>query len=208
MPSTVNKRCVVYILAKRLRLQIVSLKFLWFFIISDTTCLTIAKYYDDIATYEVSVCAWRNWRYAVVCVLAVVIFGKNLVPKQDMVPYEAFWHMDTTNCNLSKIGSKIIAIRFYETWNRILKACIALKPEGDEKLKLRNSINDWRRDKRALISLTSLSRKLTSKFVTFFPWSNQMHDDVNAVSYAFARCRNRQQIYKITWWISNYWTLH
>ena len=28
---------------------------------------------------------------------------------------------------------------------------------------------DWRRDKRAPISLTSLSRKLTSKFVTFFP---------------------------------------
>ena len=58
-----------------------------------------------------------------------------------MVPCEAFWHMDTTNCNLSKIGSKLIAIRFCETWNRILKACIALKPEGDEKLKPRNSIN-------------------------------------------------------------------
>ena len=73
--------------------------------------------------------------------LAVVIFVKKLVPKQDMVPCEAFWHMDTTNCNLSKIGSKIIAIRFCETWNRILKACIALKPEGDEKWKPRNSIN-------------------------------------------------------------------
>ena len=58
-----------------------------------------------------------------------------------MVPCEAFWHIDTTNCNLSKIGSKIIAIRFCETWNRILKACIALKPEGDEKWKSRNSIN-------------------------------------------------------------------
>ena len=58
-----------------------------------------------------------------------------------MVPCEAFWHMDTTNCNLSKIGSKLIAIRFCETWNRILKACIALKPEGDEKWKPRNSIN-------------------------------------------------------------------
>ena len=58
-----------------------------------------------------------------------------------MVPCEAFWHMDTTNCNLSKIGSKIIAIRFFETWNRILKACIALKPEGDEKWIPRNSIN-------------------------------------------------------------------
>ena len=58
-----------------------------------------------------------------------------------MVPCEAFWHVDTTNCNLSKIGSKIIAIRFCETWNRILRACIALKPEGDEKWKPRNSIN-------------------------------------------------------------------
>ena len=29
MPSTVNKRCVVYILAKRVRSQTVSLKFLW-----------------------------------------------------------------------------------------------------------------------------------------------------------------------------------
>ena len=29
MPSTVNKRCVVYILAKRVRSHTVSLKFLW-----------------------------------------------------------------------------------------------------------------------------------------------------------------------------------
>ena len=29
MPSTVNKRCVVYILVKRVRSQTVSLKFLW-----------------------------------------------------------------------------------------------------------------------------------------------------------------------------------
>ena len=41
----------------------------------------------------------------------------------------------------TKIGSKIIAIRFCETWNHILKACIALKPEGDEEWKPRNSIN-------------------------------------------------------------------
>ena len=70
------------------------------------------------------------------------------IPKQDIVPCEAFWHMDTTNCNLSKIGSKIIAIRFCETWNRILKACIALKPEEDENWKPQNSINShqlaWR----------------------------------------------------------------
>ena len=66
---------------------------------------------------------------------------RNKFQKQHMVPYEPFWHMDTTNCNLSKIGSKIIAIRFCEPWNRILKACIALKPEGDENWKPRNSIN-------------------------------------------------------------------
>ena len=41
-----------------------------------------------------------------------------------MVPCEAFLHMDTTNCNLSKIGSKIIAIRFlgvkrYTVWRYI-----------------------------------------------------------------------------------------
>ena len=99
------------------------------------------KIYDDIATYEVSVCAWHNWRSAVVGVFAVVIFGRKLVPKQDMVPCEAFWHMDTTNCNLSKIGSKTIAICFCDTWNRILKASISSKREGDEKWKPRNSIN-------------------------------------------------------------------
>ena len=49
--------------------------------------------------------------------------------------------MDTTNCNLSKIGNKIIATHFCKTWNRILKACIALKPEGDEKWKPQNSMN-------------------------------------------------------------------
>ena len=57
-----------------------------------------------------------------------------------MVPCEDFWHMDTTNCNLSKNGSKTIAICFCETWNRISKACIAFKPEEDEKWKPRNSI--------------------------------------------------------------------
>ena len=42
---------------------------------------------------------------------------------------------------LVKNRSKIIVIRFCETWNRILKACIALKPEGDEEWKPRNYIN-------------------------------------------------------------------
>ena len=32
MPSTVNKRCVVYILAKQVRSQTVSFKFLWMII--------------------------------------------------------------------------------------------------------------------------------------------------------------------------------
>ena len=35
----------------------------------------------------------------------------------------------------------LVRIRFCETYNRILKACFALKPEGDEKWKPRNSIN-------------------------------------------------------------------
>ena len=78
---------------------------------------------------------------AVVGVFAVVILERNKLQKQDMVPCEAFWHMDTTNCNLSKIGSKIIAVRFCETWNHIFKACITLKPKGDEKWKPRNSKN-------------------------------------------------------------------
>ena len=94
--------------------------------------------YDDIATHEVSVCAWRNWRSAVVGVLAVVIFEKKSSKSKIWYPVKRLY---ITNCNLSKIGSKIIAIRFCETWNRILKACIALKPEGDEKWKPRNSIN-------------------------------------------------------------------
>ena len=69
-------------------------------------------------------------------------FWKEISSKnQDMVPCEAFWHMDNTNINLSKIGSKLIAIRFCEIWNRISKACIALKPEGDEKWKPRNFLN-------------------------------------------------------------------
>ena len=128
------------ILAKRVRSQTVSLKFIWILLNKGYNMLNNTKIYDDIATYEVPVCALNNWRSTVVGVLAVVILERNQFQKQDMVHCEAFWHMDTTICNLSKIGSKIIAIRFCETWNRILKACIALKPEGDEKWKPRNSI--------------------------------------------------------------------
>ena len=57
MPSTVNKRCVVYILAKRVRSQIVSLKFLWNLLNKGYNMLNNTKIYDDIATNGVSVCA-------------------------------------------------------------------------------------------------------------------------------------------------------
>ena len=78
---TVNKRCVLYILAKRFRSQTVSLRFLRILLNKRYNMLNNTKIYDDIATYEVSVCAWRNWRSAIVGVLAVVIFGKKLVLK-------------------------------------------------------------------------------------------------------------------------------
>ena len=49
------------------------------------------------------------------------------------------WIPQTVTCK--KNGSKIIAIGLCKTWNRILKASIPLKPEGDEKWKSRKSIN-------------------------------------------------------------------
>ena len=57
MPLTVNKRCVVYILAKNVRSQTVSLKFLWILLNKGYSMLKIPKLYDDIASNEVSVCA-------------------------------------------------------------------------------------------------------------------------------------------------------
>ena len=42
-----------------------------------------------------------------------------------MVPYEAFGHVDTTHCNLSKIGSKNNVLCFCEPWNCILKAYVS-----------------------------------------------------------------------------------
>ena len=57
MPSTVNKRCIVYILAERVRSQTVSLKFLWILFNKGYNMLNNTKIYYDIATYEVSVCA-------------------------------------------------------------------------------------------------------------------------------------------------------
>ena len=57
MPSTVNKGCAVYILAKCVRSQTVSLKFLWILFNKGCKMLNNTKIYDDIATYEVSVCA-------------------------------------------------------------------------------------------------------------------------------------------------------
>ena len=137
MPSTVNKRCVVYILAKRVRLQTVSLKFLRILLNKGYNMLNNTKNPNEIATYEVSVSAWRHWRCDVVDVLAVVIFGKKLVPK---ARYGTLWSFLTYGYHKLQLV-KIIATRFCETWNRILKACISLKPEGDEKWKPRNSIN-------------------------------------------------------------------
>ena len=57
MPSAVNKRCVVYISAKRMRSQTNSLKFLWILFNKGYNMLNNTKNDDDIATYEVSVCA-------------------------------------------------------------------------------------------------------------------------------------------------------
>ena len=57
MTSIVNKRCVVYILAKRVRSQAVSLKFHWILLNKGYNMLNITKkIYDDISTYEISVC--------------------------------------------------------------------------------------------------------------------------------------------------------
>ena len=98
MPSTVNKRCVVYILAKRVRSQIVSLKFLWNLLNKGYNMLNNTKIYDDIATNGVSVCAWHNWRPAVVGVLAVVIFGKKLVPKAWYGTMWSFLTYGTISC--------------------------------------------------------------------------------------------------------------
>ena len=89
-----------------------------------------------------SVCAWRNWRSAVVGVLAVAIFGKKLVPKARYA-HGTLWSFLTYGYHklqLVKNWQQIIAIRFSKTWNRILKACIALKSEGDENWKPRNSL--------------------------------------------------------------------
>ena len=141
MPSTVNKRCVVYILAKRVRSHTVSLKFLWIVLNKGYNMLNNTKIYDDIATYEVSVYAWRNWRAAVVGVLAVAIFGKKLVPK---VRYGTLWSFLTYGYHklqLVKNWKQNFEIRFCKTWNRILKACSALKPEWGEKWKPRSSID-------------------------------------------------------------------
>ena len=43
MPSPVNKRCVVYILAKRVRSQTVSLRFLWILLNKEYNVLNNTK---------------------------------------------------------------------------------------------------------------------------------------------------------------------
>ena len=65
--------------------------------------------YDDIATYEVSVCAWRNWRSAVVGVLAVVIFWKEISSKSKIwYPVKLFdiWIPQTAICQ--KMAAKLL----------------------------------------------------------------------------------------------------
>ena len=133
--------------------------------------------YDDIATYEVFVCAWRNWRSVVVGVLAVVIIGKKLFLNARYCTLWTFLTYGYHKLQLVKIGSKIIVIRFCKPWNRILKACIALKPEGDEKWKPRNSITS---DQLCLTSTRHFFEKCTEnenfqifKFTVFTLFSHQ-----------------------------------
>ena len=92
--------------------------------------------------YEVPVCAWRNWRSAVVGVLGVVIFGKKLVPK---ARYGTLWSFLTYGYHKLQLV-KNWKQTYCDTLLRNMKShiesiYIALKPEGDEKWKPRNSIN-------------------------------------------------------------------
>ena len=132
MLSTVNRRCIVHILAKRERLQTVSLKLL----------LILFNKRHNILNNTKNLRWYRNWWSLCIHMTSLTccccprfcgcIFERNKSKKQDKVPCETFWQLDTTNCNLSKIGIKYFAIPFCETWNYILKACIALKPEGGD----------------------------------------------------------------------------
>ena len=91
--------------------------------------------------------------------MAVVIFGKKLVTK---ARYGTLWSSLTygyQNLQLVKNWKQNIEIRFCETWNRILKACFALKPEGDEKWKPRNSIDSDQLCLKSIRHLKKMYRK-------------------------------------------------
>ena len=118
MPSTVNRWCFVYILVRHERSQTISLKF---------RSILLSKVYTMRKQYQKStmISQFMKSLYAhdVIDVLPLSwfwLFGKKLVPKARC---EAFWNVDITNCNLSKIGSKNNALRFCEIWIRTLKAC-------------------------------------------------------------------------------------
>ena len=70
-------------------------------------------------------------RSAVFQVSPDAVFRKKLVPKARYGTLWSFWIPHTIT--FGKIGSKNNVLRFSKTWNCILKTCIALKWEGDEK---------------------------------------------------------------------------
>ena len=109
--------------------------------IKDTICYTIPKIYDDIATYEVSVCAWSNWRSAVVGVSAVVIFGKKWVPKARYGTLRSFLTYGFHKLQLVKNWKHNYCDMLLRNMKSHIESIIALKPEGDENWKPRNSIN-------------------------------------------------------------------
>ena len=123
--------------SERVRSQTVSLKFLWILLNKGYNMLI----YDDIACYEVSVCAWRNWRSVVVVVLAVVIFGKKLVPKSR---YGTLWSFLTYGYHKLQLV-KNLKQNYCDTILRNMKSHIesmfCIETGGDEKWKPRNSIN-------------------------------------------------------------------
>ena len=127
MPSTVNRRCDVYILAFGLRSRTVTLKFLLILLNKGYRMLNNTKtlqWYRNLW----SLCVRMTTLTICRCPgFGGCIFLNNLVLKARYgALWSFFWHMDTRNCNLSKTGSKNIAILFCKTWNRILKACFFL----------------------------------------------------------------------------------
>ena len=75
--------------------------------------LTITKIYDDIATYEVSVCARRHWQSAVVPGFGGCIFLKEIRSKSKIwYPVKLFdkWIPETVTCQ--KLEAKILRYAF------------------------------------------------------------------------------------------------